>query len=139
MTQWLSCHLRVIDFSVEQSFLTRSSKSSSYNKQAKENVSCNGLSLKQIFRELSFETRYPTFPIFHKLKFPFAGLEHQLELSLAKMADGNERIHFPQKSNTSGLSEKKKVMGTAAFSPPLLSTVEERTVKKSYPQQFISY
>lgn len=52
------------------------------------------------------------------------------------MVSVNESINFLQKSNTSGLFEKKKLGIEASFF--LLSTDGKRTVKKSYPQQIIS-
>lgn len=54
------------------------------------------------------------------------------------MSSGNESINFLQKSNTSGLFEKKKMLGTEVSICLLLSTDGRRTVKKSYPQQIIS-
>lgn len=54
------------------------------------------------------------------------------------MAKGNESINFLQKSNTSGLFEKKKMLETEVSISLLLSTDGKRTVKKSYPQQIIS-
>ena len=55
------------------------------------------------------------------------------------MSSGNESINFLQKSNTSGLFEKKKKMlGTEVSISLLLSTDGRRTVKKSYPQQILS-
>lgn len=54
------------------------------------------------------------------------------------MVNGNESISFLQKSNTLGLFEKKKMLGTEVSISLLLSTDGKRTVKKSYPQQIIS-
>lgn len=85
----------------------------------------------QILKRANFGKEWgPTSPIFCKLKFPFMASE--LRLILAKMADKNEWIHFPQKSNTSGLF-KEKGLGTAASIPPLLSLEGERTADEQLP------
>lgn len=79
----------------------------------------------------------PTFSVFCKVGFPFKELGHELKLLLAKLADGNERIHFLQKSNISCLF-LKKMLGTTASILPFMNTNGKRSVKKSYPQQMIS-
>lgn len=53
------------------------------------------------------------------------------------MADKNEWIHFPQKSNTSGLFEEKG-LGTAASIPPLLSLEGERTADEQLPSAVLT-
>lgn len=51
---------------------------------------------------------------------------------------GMKALVFFKKSNTLGLFEKKKMLGTEVSISLLLSTDGKRTVKKSYPQQIIS-